>query len=179
MTMKPFYSLLICTLVLMSSCSGNSQQTSEENYNPYAGFVYDPEQDEDVVVKIPYKDLGNNLVTIPVNLNGMGVEMIFDTGASSTCISLDEARYMARHGMLQEEDIIRETSATTASGDIAAGFLVRLKEITIGNKITIKNALATVVATQNAPLLLGGTSTNQFKEVSIDRENQQIKFYLY
>lgn len=109
----------------------------------------------------------------------MGVEMIFDTGASTTTISLQEARYLATHGKLEEDDIIGVKNYRIADGSSSQNLVIKLKELVIGNKLTISNTYATVVMNQAAPLLLGGSVFTQFREVSVDREEKTVKFYKY
>ena len=79
--MKKFFYFLMVAFLSISFVGCNGKRTASVEDNPYAGFEYDQELDEDYVVKIPYTDMGNNLVSLPVTINGMGVEMIFDTGA--------------------------------------------------------------------------------------------------
>lgn len=175
---KILYHLVVFILsFVIVGCSNNKQSQKEES--PYAGFEYDQESDEDYVIKIPYTDMGNNLVSLPVTINGMGVEMIFDTGASSTTISLQEAQYLAKHGKLEEDDILGVQKFGTADGKTSEGLIIKLKELVIGNKITVSNTYATVVMNQEAPLLLGGSVFTQFREVSVDREEHIVKFYKY
>ena len=168
----------IFTTIIFVGC-GNRTTVKSEEESPYAGFEYDQESDEDYVVKVPYKDMGNNLVSLPVTINGMGVEMIFDTGASNTTISLQEAQYLAKHRKLDDDDILGIQNFSTADGSSSRGLVIKLKELVIGNKITIPNTYATVVMNQSAPLLLGGSVFTQFREVSVDREEKIVKFYKY
>lgn len=177
--MKKFFYHFVITLMAAFFCGCNGNKAQNEEESPYAGFEYDQETDEDYVVKIPYTDMGNNLVLLPVTINGMGVEMIFDTGASSTTISLQEAQYLAKHGKLEEEDILGVQRFGTADGNTSEGLIIKLNELVIGNKVTIRNTYATVVMNQEAPLLLGGSVFTQFREVSVDREEQVVKFYKY
>ena len=175
---KILYSLMVMALsIAIVGCDNRASSKQEES--PYAGFEYDQESDEDYVIKIPYTDMGNNLVSLPVTINGMGVEMIFDTGASSTTISLQEAQYLAKHGKLEEDDILGVQKFGTADGKTSEGLIIKLKELVIGNKITVSNTYATVVMNQEAPLLLGGSVFTQFREVSVDREEHIVKFYKY
>ncbi len=169
------FAVSVSTIII--GCGNRTTAQTEES--PYAGFEYDQESDEDYVVKIPYTDMGNNLVSLPVTINGMGVEMIFDTGASSTTISLQEAQYLAKHGKLEEDDILGVQNFGTADGKTSQGLIIKLKELVIGSKITISNTYATVVMNQEAPLLLGGSVFTQFREVSVDREEHMVKFYRY
>lgn len=176
--MRKIYLFLVAfASIALMGC--NSKANSGEEESPYAGFEYDLESDEGYVVKIPYTDMGNNLVTLPVTINGMGVEMIFDTGASTTTISLQEAQYLAKHGKLEEDDILGVQHFGTADGATSKGLVIKLKELVVGNKITIADTYATVVLNQAAPLLLGGSVFKQFREVSVDREEHIVKFYKY
>lgn len=177
---KILYSLMVFALsIAIVGCGNSNRSSSKQEESPYAGFEYDQESDEDYVIKIPYTDMGNNLVSLPVTINGMGVEMIFDTGASSTTISLQEAQYLAKHGKLEEDDILGVQKFGTADGKTSEGLIIKLKELVIGNKITVSNTYATVVMNQEAPLLLGGSVFTQFREVSVDREEHIVKFYKY
>lgn len=169
--------LFLTLTAFFAGCSNRS--TANVDDNPYAGFEYDLESDEDYVVKIPYIDTGNNIISLPVTINGMGVEMIFDTGASTTTISLQEARYLAKHGKLEDDDIIGVRNYRIADGSSSQNLVIKLKELVIGNKLTISNTYATVVMNQEAPLLLGGSVFTQFRAVSVDREEKTVKFYKY
>ena len=164
--------MVMALSIAIVGCGNRASSKQEES--PYAGFEYDQESDEDYVIKIPYTDMGNNLVSLPVTINGMGVEMIFDTGASSTTISLQEAQYLAKHGKLEEDDILGVQKFGTADGKTSEGLIIKLKELVIGNKITVSNTYATVVMNQEAPLLLGGSVFTQFREVSVDREEHIV-----
>ncbi len=167
---KILYSLMVFALSIAIVGCGNRASSKQEEESPYAGFEYDQESDEDYVIKIPYTDMGNNLVSLPVTINGMGVEMIFDTGASATTISLQEARYLAKYGKLDEDDILRVQKFGTADGKTLEGLIIKLKELVIGNKITVSNTYATVIMNQEAPLLLGGRCLHNFvKSLSIVR----------
>ena len=179
MFMKKCFYFLMVAFLSISFVGCNGRRTASIEDNPYAGFEYDQELDEDYVVKIPYTDMGNNLISLPVTINGMGVEMIYDTGASSTTISLQEAQYLAKHGKLEENDILGVQNFGTADGKSSQGLVIKLKELVIGNKIRISNTYATVVLNQEAPLLLGGSVFTQFREVSVDREQKMVKFYKY
>lgn len=175
---KILYSLMVLSLSIAIVGCGNRASSKQEE-SPYAGFEYDQESDEDYVIKIPYTDMGNNLVSLPVTINGLGVEMIFDTGASSTTISLQEAQWLAKHGKLEDDDILGVQKFGTADGKKSEGLIIKLKDLVVGNKIIISNTYATVVMSQDAPLLLGGSVFTQFREVSVDRENHVVKFYKY
>jgi aspartyl protease family protein len=128
-------------------------------------------------VKIPYTEMYGNTITVPVKINGMKLTMIFDTGASSTCITQAEAQYLYEKGMLAQDDILDTQQFQTADGSIATGWRVILREVWIGDEIRLENVEALVVQNQQAPLLLGQSIMKQFREISVDRENGVVKFF--
>ena len=128
-------------------------------------------------VAVPYTEMYGNTIMLPVKINGVGLDMIFDTGASSTCITVAEAQYLYDKGLLSEDDILNVQAYQTADGNISVGLRVVLREIVIGETICMSNVEALVVEDQQAPLLLGQSVLRNFKEVSVDRENNVVKFY--
>ncbi len=136
------------------------------------------EQNEKVdYIPVPYKESFDNTIVIPVKINGVGLDMIFDTGASSTCITVAEAQYLYDKGRLSDEDILDLQAYQTADGNIRVGLRIVLREVSIGESIRLNNIEALVVEDQLAPLLLGQSVLKNFKEVSVDRENRIVKFY--
>jgi aspartyl protease family protein len=62
-----------------------------------------------------------------------------------------------------------------ANGDISVGSLIILREVQIGNKV-LHDVQATVMANQNAPLLMGQSALEKFGRISIDYEKGEISF---
>lgn len=112
---------------------------------------------------------------IPVEINGIPMDFIFDTGASSVTISLTEAMFLYKQGKLDEDDILGKEAFQDATGSISVGTIINLRSVVIGNR-EVTNVRATVVENQEAPLLLGQTVLENFGKVTIDYENNQITF---
>ena len=149
---------------------------------PWNSVEYDETEDvepaeETDCISVPYKESFDNTIMLPVKINGVGLDMIFDTGASSTCITLAEALYLYGKGLLRESDIGDEELFQTADGSIAVGLKVILSEVVIGDAFKLNNVEAVVVEDLQAPLLLGQSVLKHFKEVSVDREKRVVKFY--
>jgi aspartyl protease family protein len=192
-----FNFLLFFVSLFLTSCNSCSEQSDtswaeagDGYYSDYSELEYEQNSDnilddtapEEVLldagsIDIPYTEQYGNTITIPVKINGMGLDMIFDTGASTTCITLAEAEYLYQKGALPEEDIIDEQMFQTADGSISVGLRINLMEVQIGDKITLYNIEALVVENQQAPLLLGQSVMKQFREISVDRENEVVKFF--
>ena len=188
--MKKFAYLFTIPLFYLSltGCSGcSSKSGGDTSYlNASSDYSDNDENTEGVdaitmggdnSIKIPYKEMSGNTITIPVKINGMGLDMIFDTGASTTCITLAEAQYLYEKGTLTQNDIIDTQRYQTADGNISVGLRIILRNVSIGDKISLSNIEAVVVQNQQAPLLLGQSVMKKFREISVDRINGVIKFF--
>jgi aspartyl protease family protein len=120
-------------------------------------------------------EVQNGVRYVWIEINGIKLKFIFDTGASSICISPAEATVLYRQGTLTEEDIIGTQSFQDATGRISEGARINLREVKIGN-IVLENIEATVIDNVNAPLLLGQTVFERFGKIEIDNENNEIIF---
>lgn len=116
----------------------------------------------------------NGLYFIPCKVNGLDLDFIFDTGATDVTISLTEANYMFKNGLLKTTDIISKTKFTTADGSIANGTNIILKELRVG-PFVLNNVNASVVHSLNAPLLLGQTVLSKFGKFSFDYQTKQLE----
>lgn len=120
-------------------------------------------------------ELQNGVRYIWVEINGINLKFIFDTGASSICISSAEASVLFRQGTLDEEDIIGSEYFQDATGRISEGAKINLRTVKIGNTI-LENVEATVIDNIDAPLLLGQSVLERFGRIEIDNENNEIIF---
>jgi aspartyl protease family protein len=112
---------------------------------------------------------------VPIEINGVEMEFIFDTGASIISLSQTEAMFLFKQGKLKEEDFRGTQEFMDANGDISEGSKVNLREVTIGNK-TLYNIEASIVHNQVAPLLFGQSAMNKFGKITIDYNNNEITF---
>ena len=110
---------------------------------------------------------------LPIKINGMPMEFVYDTGASSVSISLAEAMYLSKNGKLAKSDILGNQYFTDANGDISEGTKIILREIKIGNK-TLYNVEASIVHNLKAPLLLGQSALKRFGKIVFDTKNQTL-----
>lgn len=117
----------------------------------------------------------NGVRYVWIEINGIRLRFIFDTGASSICISPAEATVLFRQGTLKNEDILNTEYFQDATGKISEGTKVNLREVKVGNKI-LYNVEAVVIDNVNAPLLLGQTVLERFGSIEIDNLNGQIIF---
>lgn len=127
------------------------------------------------IVSVPYVEQGG-VKFLDVSINGMGVQMIFDTGCSGALISIDEAEYLYKKGRITNEDFKGVTQAQIADGSIVENMVINLKEVIVGGQVVCPDVEATVSPNTNAPLLLGGEIINRFAAYSVDNENKVINF---
>ncbi|MFZ1705306.1 MAG: retropepsin-like aspartic protease [Saprospiraceae bacterium] len=180
---RTFTFILFSITIMFYGCSGcNDSEQNTDYLNPQSDISESDEYDLDGMqdessINIPYKEQYGNTITIPVKINGMSLEMIYDTGASATMITLAEARYLFEKGRLSEDDIIDYQQYQVANGQIMTGLKINLKSVSLDENINLYNVEAVVAENLQAPLLLGQSVLKEFKEVSIDRENGVVKFY--
>ena len=112
---------------------------------------------------------------VPIKVNGLDLKFIFDTGASSICLSSAEALVMYRQGQITQDDFVGQQQFQDATGGISVGTVIRLHTVEIGG-IVLRNVEANVVDNIQAPLLLGQTALSKFGKVTIDYNNNTIEF---
>lgn len=91
---------------------------------------------------------------------------------------LAEANYLYQKGKLAKEDLLGISKSQIADGSIVENMVVNLKEIVIDDQIVCPNVTATVSNNLNAPLLLGNEILNRLATITIDNDNNKLKFKL-
>lgn len=131
-----------------------------------------PEKEE-AVTEIAVKRNPGGTFEIPCDINGLALQMIFDTGASDVTISSVEANFMFKNGYLSERDIKGKKYYQIANGQISEGTTITLREVRIGDAV-LHNVDASVVKSQKAPLLLGQSAMERFGTITIDNQNNKL-----
>ena len=128
---------------------------------------------EEKVVEIPFTKTGG-VTKVDCTINNLPLNFIFDTGASDVTISQVEANFMYKNGYLDSRDIVGKKTYQVATGAIAVGTTIILKQIEFGGLI-LRDVRASVVETQNAPLLLGQTVLQRLGKIEIDNTQRILK----
>ena len=110
---------------------------------------------------------------VPCQINGLPLQMIFDTGASDVTISSVEANFMLKNRYLSDKDIKGKRYYQVATGELSAGAVITLREVMIGD-VLLKNVEASVVGDQRAPLLFGQSAMERFGTITIDNEQNKL-----
>ncbi len=129
------------------------------------------------VVEVKYDNYAG-VKTIPVKINGIVLDMIYDTGCSGISLSLTELRYLAKQGKIQESDLLGQTQAMIADGSIVEKGCVLLREVEIGGPhgVVVRNVEASIHMNEEAPVLLGNAVLDEVASVEVDNDNGVIRF---
>lgn len=161
--------VVLTFLLLFVSCGNKKQRSVYIDLDNAASFS-----------NVPFKEKGG-VKYVHVKVNGIGWDMIFDTGCSGTLLSLSEARYLAAKGLLVEQDVLGTTHSQIADGSIVENMVVNLRLVSIitddGSSIDCHNVKATISNNINAPLLLGNEVLDEVAyDYTIDNTNKVILF---
>ena len=125
------------------------------------------------VVEVPFTRHGG-VTQVKCSVNGLPLHFIFDTGAADVTISRVEATFMFKNEYLSSSDVIGKARYMDANGDISVGTVLNIKKITFGG-LELENVRASVVESNNAPLLLGQSILNRLGKIEIDYDRSVLK----
>ena len=128
---------------------------------------------EEQITEVPITRKAGGTFNVDCNVNGLALNMIFDTGASDVSISKVEADFMLKNNYLSMSDIKGKQYYQTADGGISEGTVITLKEVRIGDAV-LHNVDASVVKSQKAPLLLGESVLQKFGTFTVDNINSKL-----
>lgn len=176
------------TLIMLIGCNHPENKIYERNQGKHKQFESKPNNNNTNAPLTNFSDDGdyehrnilkmeieNGVRYVWIEINGIRLRFIFDTGASSICISPAEATVLYRQGTLSRKDILEIEQFQDATGKISEGTKINLRTVKIGNMV-LDNVRATVIDNVNAPLLLGQSILERFGKIEIDNENKEIIF---
>lgn len=131
--------------------------------------------DKKEYTEIPMKKEGGVYI-VPVKINDIGLNFIFDTGASIISISKLEFAILVKNHTISEDDILGYTYVKDATGNVSKVLKLNLKKVQIGDKV-LENVEAVIEPNPKADLLLGQAALSRFGRVEIDYNKQIIRLY--
>lgn len=131
------------------------------------------EVNENLITEVPISRRSGGTFQVDCSVNGLALNMIFDTGASDVTISKVEADFMFKNSYLSKDDIKGKQYYQIADGGISEGTVITLKEVRIGDAV-LHNVNASVVKSQKAPLLLGESVLQRFGTFTVDNINSKL-----
>lgn len=129
------------------------------------------------VTEVPFTR-ESGIYKVKCTINGLPLHFYFDTGAADVTISSVEAAFMLKNGYLSTADLGGRQYYGTASGEVAEGTVVTLRSVNFGG-LTLHNVKASVVHSQQAPLLLGQSVLSRLGHIEIDYERNVLKITHY
>lgn len=176
--MKKLDILLIGLSFLFSSCSFFSANKEDEELDFDVEITEEVEVVDSDYVAVPFQRDSSGLMIVRASINGLGVDMKVDTGASVNTISILEANYLAGKGLLSSDDIVGLSTSSLADGSIVPGLRIMIRELILADRILLNNVPFVVLADNNASLLLGQSVLSNFR-YEVDPSMNEIKFYDY
>ncbi len=132
-----------------------------------------PPMRDDIEVEIPFTKT-RGVTEVQCIVNGLPLHFVFDTGASDVTMSMVEATFMLKNKYLSPLDVVGKQNYLTADGNVSEGTVINLKSVKIGD-LELTNVRASVVKSQNAPLLLGQSVLGRLGKIEIDNEKRVIR----
>ena len=80
---------------------------------------------------------------------------------------------MIKYGYLSQDDIVGLENYQMADGDIVEGVVVNIKKLEIGD-IILENVRASIIDSDNAPLLLGQSVIKQLGDYKFDYDKNKL-----
>lgn len=117
--------------------------------------------------KIIIMELEGGVYKVPCKVNGLKMKFIFDTGASSVCLSETMATFLLDNGYLSRTDIKGTGKARVADGRTVNNYIVNIKDLEIDG-LHLANVTASIIEGQSAPLLLGQSAIQKLGRISIE-----------
>ncbi|MBR5563403.1 MAG: retroviral-like aspartic protease family protein [Bacteroidales bacterium] len=170
--------LLTIAIISVLLCSCNSGQ-KKRSAIPYVEYSEDGSLDYETI-NVPFVEQ-HGVKYVSAKINGVSVDMIFDTGCSQTLISLLEAKMLAKRGLLTDDDYLGTSRSAIADGSIVEDMVFNVKtlELTDGERIIkCDNVVVQVSNNVAAPVLLGNEVLDRVASYTIDNDAKIIKFKL-
>lgn len=173
--MKHFKILLsLLALAFITSC-GNGQKPSDRiRYQ-------NPAEADSLYIRVSYdRPTETSTPEVQVELNGSPFKMLWDTGATTTCISTLELVNMIKNGTISESDRTGSVSITVADGSTVAVPTFNIREVvlrgTSGEVLRVNNVDVVVMDNPSASLLLGQNIMKELPAYTFDDICQELVF---
>jgi aspartyl protease family protein len=162
------YLLLILAFTCMTGCSSCSQSGRRGQSSTEAKGGHRPK--DRTVIKMEREGGVDHLW---MEVNGHRFLFVFDTGASSICISSAVANVMLEQRTLSRADFREAVFFHDATGRVSEGQKIILRSVRIGDR-SLKDVEAIIIDGAEAPLLLGRSALDQFGRITIDTRKGEV-----
>lgn len=111
-----------------------------------------------------------SIYRLQCKVNGAKIKLVFDTGASTVSLSLPLAQYLYDNDFISDDDFRGVGQSLVADGQIVDHLKLNIKDIEISG-VHIKDIDAIVIASQDAPLLLGQSAIQKLGRIQLTGNN--------
>ena len=123
--------------------------------------------------RIPFKSNFGGTFKVASKINGLPLNMMFDTGSSDILISQTEVDFMLKNGLLNEKDFAGEIAYQLANGEFETSKTLILKKVEFGG-LVLKNVLAAVSKNKDVGMLFGQSAMSRYGKITIDNKKKEI-----
>ena len=123
--------------------------------------------------RIPFKSNFGGTFKVASKINGLPLNMMFDTGSSDILISQTEVDFMLKNGLLSDKDFTGEIAYQLANGEFETSKTLILKKVEFGGLI-LKNVLAAVSKNKDVGMLFGQSDMTRYGKITIDNKKKEI-----
>ena len=123
--------------------------------------------------KIPFKPNLGGTYEVTSKINGLPLNMTFDTGSADIYISQTEVDFMLKNGLLSDKDFNGERMYELANGALEMCKTLILKKVEFGGLI-LKNVQAGVTKNKSAGMLFGQSAMSRYGKITIDNKKKEI-----
>ena len=171
--------LLAIVAVMLISCGGRQQPTPRPNVWGDEEIHVTTELSSERV-RVPFRRTASGLAEVQVSINGEPFNMLWDTGASITSISLLELAKLFKQSKISQSDYVDSVQMSFADGSIVTEYMFHISEIYIQGKdnqyLRLTDIVAVVSENVDAPLLIGQNVINNLPKHSFNESTQEIEF---
>jgi clan AA aspartic protease (TIGR02281 family) len=123
--------------------------------------------------RIPFKSNFGGTFKVASKINGLPLNMMFDTGSSDILISQTEVDFMLKNGLLSDKDFAGEITYQLANGEYETSKTLILKKVEFGG-LVLKNVLAAVSKNKDVGMLFGQSAMTRYGKITIDNKKKEI-----
>lgn len=178
MNKTTFLAIALFAGLMTCACGGGQKPTARVdvyNDSDTAAFKLSTEK-----VRVPFQRTPGGLAEVQVSLNGVPFNMMWDTGASMTCISALELEKLAKDGKIELSDYQGAILTQIADGSTSQALVFNIKEIYIpaqdNQYLVLRDIDAAVSANSDAPLLIGQNVIQNLPKHTFDDSKGLIIF---
>lgn len=160
------WNILLMLSIVVVSCDHKSGRKDKQNLTEKKeGRNRTIDRDDNYVGKTTLEiESDNGVKYVWIEINELKLKFIFDTGASSICLSSAEATVLYKQGTLRKEDFLDIEYFQDATGKVSAGTRINIRTVKIGNRI-LRNIEGIVIDNKAAPLLLGPKCIGKIRKI--------------